>query len=162
MRIARLMPLGDHDQRRELHAWMQQHGLGREAKADQARLACVTGGPGLDVNAVVDRLIHCLEQGDWAAAQRCAVERTRAVLGGRYHYHLNTTRLSPGDGSLLDTLGEVHFQRGEFDKARAAARAALRVEPDREFFKKRLEALRKPDAELRKAMGSRPPSVSMH
>jgi hypothetical protein len=47
--------------------------------------------------------------------------------------------LAPQTPSYLDTLGEVHFRRGEYAQAVECARECLALEPNSEFFQKQLE-----------------------
>lgn len=49
--------------------------------------------------------------------------------------------LGPDQPSYLDTLGEVHFQRGKRDLALAAARRALALRPDSTYFRKQLQRI---------------------
>jgi len=71
------------------------------------------------------------------------------------------TGIEKGDSSCLDTLAEVHLQRGEFDKARACARKAWVSAPFRAFIRRRWVYFSRPDAALENERGSRPPSISM-
>ncbi len=47
--------------------------------------------------------------------------------------------LSPRNASYLDTLGEVHFRRGEYEEAIECARQCLQLEPHNEFFQQQLD-----------------------
>jgi hypothetical protein len=46
--------------------------------------------------------------------------------------------LAPKTAAYIDTLGEVHFQRGEKDEAIACAKRCLEISPDDKFFKQQL------------------------
>ena len=46
--------------------------------------------------------------------------------------------LAPGDGSLLDTLAEVHHRRGEHARAIAIIERAVRIDPQSDYFQKQL------------------------
>jgi tetratricopeptide (TPR) repeat protein len=89
----------------------------------------------------------------------CAVSARE--LDAALTYAKEATKLRPNDSSLLDTLAEVHFQRGEFDKARQAALDALKASPGRAFIQKRLLDFSRPIAELKKDLGPRPPAIAM-
>jgi len=47
--------------------------------------------------------------------------------------------LVPDSAQYLDTLGEVHFRRGEFDQAVAAARRCIELDPKTAFYQQQLE-----------------------
>ncbi len=52
---------------------------------------------------------------------------------------LRSLELRPGSAGHLDTLGRVHFARGELDRALAVQRMAVRLEPFRGPLNKQLE-----------------------
>src|SRR5205814_1219867 len=58
--------------------------------------------------------------------------------------------LAPDSAGYHDTLGEVHFQRGDKDKALAAARKSVELEPKVEYYKRQLKRIEAgdPKAEL--------------
>jgi tetratricopeptide (TPR) repeat protein len=47
--------------------------------------------------------------------------------------------LAPDSAQYIDTLAEVHFQRGEIAKAIEQAKRCIEIEPDTEFYQKQLE-----------------------
>ncbi|HZT82014.1 MAG TPA: hypothetical protein VFA26_17440 [Gemmataceae bacterium] len=49
--------------------------------------------------------------------------------------------LEPDQAGYLDTLAEVHFQRGEKEKALAAMKKCVELEPKNETFRKRLKRI---------------------
>jgi len=49
------------------------------------------------------------------------------------------TGLAPGKAAYLDTLAEVHFRRGEPEKAADLARRCIELEPEREFYREQLK-----------------------
>ena len=46
--------------------------------------------------------------------------------------------LAPGDGSILDTLAEVHHRRGEHESAIATIERAVRIDPQSDYLQKQL------------------------
>jgi len=53
------------------------------------------------------------------------------------------TELAPDRAAYLDTLAEVHFRRGEPEKAVELARRCIELEPEREFYREQLERFEK-------------------
>jgi tetratricopeptide (TPR) repeat protein len=53
------------------------------------------------------------------------------------------TALAPDKAAYLDTLAEVHFRRGEPQKAVELARRCIELEPEREFYREQLERFEK-------------------
>ncbi len=49
--------------------------------------------------------------------------------------------LAPTHANYLDTLAEVHFQRGEKDKAIAAVKRAIELAPKKSYYRKQLKRL---------------------
>jgi len=55
-------------------------------------------------------------------------------------YHVRRAlELVPDSSSYLDTLGEVHFRRGEVQAAIRCAQRCLELEPQNKFFQEQLE-----------------------
>jgi tetratricopeptide (TPR) repeat protein len=53
------------------------------------------------------------------------------------------TELDPNDANILDTLAEVHFQRGERDEAIQCIRRAIELEPANDYFKTQMKRFEK-------------------
>ena len=49
--------------------------------------------------------------------------------------------LSPSTAGYLDTLAEVHFQRGDKDKAIAMQKRAVKLNPKKSYYRKQLKRL---------------------
>jgi tetratricopeptide (TPR) repeat protein len=87
---------------------------------------------------------ECHNRLAWLSA-RCKRQLDR----GLKHARMATT-LAPEAANFLDTLAEIHFQRGEKSKAIAAAKKAVKFAPTNPYFAaalKRIEA-GDPDADL--------------
>jgi tetratricopeptide (TPR) repeat protein len=75
----------------------------------------------------------------WLAA-RCQRQLQKALT------HAETAvKLEPKDTSYKDTLAEVHFQRGETDKAAELMRACTQANPKNAYYRKQLERFKAGD-----------------
>jgi tetratricopeptide (TPR) repeat protein len=54
--------------------------------------------------------------------------------------------LAPTNAGYLDTLAEVHFQRGDKDKAIASQKRAIELDPKRAYYRNQLKRLEAGDA----------------
>ena len=63
----------------------------------------------------------------------------RRQLDKALEHAKKAVELAPEQAGYLDTLAEVHFQRGEKDKAIAHMKKCLEMEPQRPFFRKQLK-----------------------
>ncbi len=57
-------------------------------------------------------------------------------------------QLSPGNAGLMDTLAEVHFQRGDKAKAIALMKKCVELEPKSAYFRKQLQRLEAGDPKV--------------
>jgi len=73
----------------------------------------------------------------WMAA-RCNRKLDEALAHAQ-----RATALAPDKAAYLDTLAEVHFRRGEPEKAVELARRCIELEPEREFYREQLERFEK-------------------
>jgi len=64
----------------------------------------------------------------------------RNLKSAQEHAEL-AVRLAPDNAGVLDTLAEVYFQRGDKDKAVAAQKKAVELEPNRAYFRKQLKRI---------------------
>jgi len=74
-----------------------------------------------------------------SAAWLCAC--CRRDLDSGLEHALKATTLAPASAGNLDTLGEIYFQRGDKDKAVAAEKKAIGLDPDRAYFHKQLKRI---------------------
>ncbi len=65
----------------------------------------------------------------------------RRNLDKAEEHALKAVALTPTSAGNLDTLAEVYFQRGEKDKAVAAQKKAVELEPTRAYFRKQLRRI---------------------
>jgi tetratricopeptide (TPR) repeat protein len=65
----------------------------------------------------------------------------RRELDKALEHTLKAVELSPSSPGYLDTLGEVYFQRGDKDKALAAARKCLEMDPKNAYYRKQLKRI---------------------
>ena len=65
----------------------------------------------------------------------------RRNLDKAEEHALKAVSLTPTSAGNLDTLAEVYFQRGEKDKAVAAQKKAVELEPKRAYFRKQLKRI---------------------
>ena len=54
---------------------------------------------------------------------------------------LKAVALAPDNAGYLDTLAEVYFQRGDKDKAVAAQKKAIELDPKKAYFRKQLKRI---------------------
>jgi tetratricopeptide (TPR) repeat protein len=64
---------------------------------------------------------------------RCHRELDRALAHAK-----EAARLDPKNAGLLDTLAEVHFQRGDRARAVALMKRCIELDPGKEYFRKQL------------------------
>jgi tetratricopeptide (TPR) repeat protein len=69
----------------------------------------------------------------WLAA-RCRRQLDLALTHAR-----QAVKLAPDDPGFLDTLAEVHFQRGERAEALRLMRRCVQLAPDREYYRRQLK-----------------------
>ncbi len=76
--------------------------------------------------------------------------RCRRNLDAALAHALTAVEQEPGTASFHDTLAEIYFQRGAKDKALAAQRKAIELNPKREYFRQQLRRIEAgdPNAEL--------------
>jgi tetratricopeptide (TPR) repeat protein len=65
----------------------------------------------------------------------------RRELDKALEHTLKAVALSPSSAGYQDTLGEVYFQRGDKDKALAAARKCLEMDPKNAYYRKQLRRI---------------------
>jgi tetratricopeptide (TPR) repeat protein len=65
----------------------------------------------------------------------------RRNLESAEQHALKAVELAPGNAGILDTLAEVEFQLGHKDKAIAAQKKAVALEPNRAYFRKQLKRI---------------------
>jgi tetratricopeptide (TPR) repeat protein len=85
--------------------------------------------------AETPRMALCHNRLAWLAA-RCGRRLDRALR----HAHAATV-LAPTEAGYLDTLAEVHFQRGDRSAALAAIRRAVKLSPANAFFAAQLRRI---------------------
>src|SRR5205823_3813019 len=56
--------------------------------------------------------------------------------------------LSPDNAGYLDTLAELHFQKGDKDKALELTKKCIELEPKRGYFQKQLKRIAKGDPKV--------------
>jgi tetratricopeptide (TPR) repeat protein len=82
------------------------------------------------------------EYPDWALGHNNAAwlaARCRRQLDEALQHAQVAVRLDPERAVYLDTLAEIHFQKGDKAAAIDAIKKCIKLEPEREFFKKQLE-----------------------
>jgi tetratricopeptide (TPR) repeat protein len=74
----------------------------------------------------------------------------RRDLDAALDHATQATKLAPDNPGYLDTLAEIHFQRGDKDKAIAALKKCIAMDPKRTYFTKQLKRFEAgdPKAEL--------------
>ena len=65
----------------------------------------------------------------------------RRNLDGALKHAEEAVKLEPKSAGYLDTLAEVHFQRGDKDKAVAVQKRVVELDPKRPYFRKQLRRL---------------------
>jgi tetratricopeptide (TPR) repeat protein len=65
----------------------------------------------------------------------------RRNLDSGLDHALKATTLAPTSAGNLDTLSEIYFQRGEKEKAVAAEKKAIELDPNRAYFHKQLKRI---------------------
>jgi tetratricopeptide (TPR) repeat protein len=65
----------------------------------------------------------------------------RRELGRGLEHAQQAVTLTPDSASVHDTLGEIHFQRGETKKAVTAARKSIELAPKTEYYKRQLKRI---------------------
>jgi Flp pilus assembly protein TadD len=78
----------------------------------------------------------------WLAA-RCRRDLDRALEHAR-----EAVRLTPESAGYLDTLAEVHFQRGEQAEALRLMRRCVELAPAREYYRRQLKRIEAGDAKV--------------
>src|SRR5262249_34840848 len=63
----------------------------------------------------------------------------RRNLDGALEHATKAVQLAPANAGHLDTLAEVYFQRGDKDKALAAQRKVVQMDPNKPYFRKQLK-----------------------
>jgi tetratricopeptide (TPR) repeat protein len=76
--------------------------------------------------------------GSWHNSLGWLAARCRRRLDGGLEHAREAVALDPKNAGFLDTLAEVHFQRGEKGKAIALMKECIGREPKREYFRKQL------------------------
>ena len=71
--------------------------------------------------------------------------RCKRRLDEALRYSRRALELVPNSPSYLDTLGEVHFRRGEIQQAIACAQQCLEIEPRNKFFREQLLRFQRAD-----------------
>jgi Flp pilus assembly protein TadD len=59
-------------------------------------------------------------------------------LDGALEHARKAVELAPDNAGYIDTLAEVYFQRGDKDKAVAAQRKAVELDPKKSYNRKKL------------------------
>ena len=54
---------------------------------------------------------------------------------------VKAVELAPDNAGYLDTLAEIHFQRGDKDKAVALQKRVVELDPKRSYYRKQLRRL---------------------
>ncbi|MCS6850649.1 MAG: hypothetical protein NZ700_05710 [Gemmataceae bacterium] len=94
----------------------------------------------------LEQLCRDYPQSSWAhnsyawLAACCRRELDKALAHAQ-----KAVELAPNSSGLLDTLAEVHFQRGDRDRAIALMKKCLEMEPTNGYFRKQLERFEKGD-----------------
>jgi hypothetical protein len=70
----------------------------------------------------------------------------RLNLEAALQHAQRAVELAPTHAGYLDTLAEVHFQRGDTDKAIALQKRAIELDPKKAYFRKQLKRLEAGDA----------------
>jgi predicted Zn-dependent protease len=65
----------------------------------------------------------------------------RRNLDGALTHATKAVELAPANAGHLDTLAEVYFQRGDKDKALAAQRKVVQMDPKKPYFRKQLKRI---------------------
>jgi len=76
--------------------------------------------------------------GSWHNSLGWLAARCRRRLDTGLVYARKAVALEPKNAAFLDTLAEVHFQRGERNKAVALMKTCIGYEPKREYFRQQL------------------------
>jgi hypothetical protein len=63
----------------------------------------------------------------------------RRQLDDAFDHAVQATTLTPENPGYLDTLAEIHFQRGDTDKAIAAIKKCIAMDPKKMYFAKQLK-----------------------
>jgi tetratricopeptide (TPR) repeat protein len=83
----------------------------------------------------------CTDYPRWAAAHRCLADLAASChreLGQALIHAQKAVDLDPKSPRLLGTLAEVHFQRGDQAKAVELIGQCIKLDPQREIWRKRL------------------------
>jgi tetratricopeptide (TPR) repeat protein len=106
---------------------------GRKKEADELYAACL---------AEYEKLCRDYPRSAWAhnSAAWLAACCRRDLDRAREHA-LRAVELAPETAGYRDTLGEVYFQRGDKEKALAAARKAVELDPGKDYFRKQLRRI---------------------
>jgi tetratricopeptide (TPR) repeat protein len=81
---------------------------------------------------------HCAESHNSAAWMSACCRR---YLDKALAHSQKAVELAPAYAGYLDTLAEVHFQRGDKDKAIAAEKHAIELDPKKPYYRKQLKRL---------------------
>jgi tetratricopeptide (TPR) repeat protein len=106
---------------------------GRKKKADELYK---------EAAATFDRLCRDYPRCAWAHNQAAWLSACcRRDLDRALEHGLKAVELSPDSGSHWDTLAEVHFQRGDKDKAIAAQKKAVDLSPKKTYYRRQLQRI---------------------
>jgi tetratricopeptide (TPR) repeat protein len=105
--------------------------LGRTAEADEVFAAVFDLYDGLTRDWPGWALGH--NQLAWLCA------RCRRKLDQALPHAEKAAALEPGQAGYLDTLAEVHFQRGDRDRAVAVCKKCVSLEPKNDYYHKQLK-----------------------
>jgi tetratricopeptide (TPR) repeat protein len=89
-----------------------------------------------------DKVCRDYPRCSWAhnsAAWLCAC--CRRDLDKGLEHSKKAIELAPDNAGYLDTLAEIHFQRGDKDKAVALQKRAIELDPKKPYFRKQLKRL---------------------
>jgi tetratricopeptide (TPR) repeat protein len=89
-----------------------------------------------------DKVCRDYPRCSWAhnsAAWLCACCRRNLDKG--LEHSKKAVELAPDNAGYLDTLAEIHFQRGDKDKAVALQKRAIELDPKKPYFRKQLKRL---------------------
>lgn len=87
---------------------------------------------------VCDDYPRCAEAHNSAAWLSACCHRNLDVA---LTHALKATELEPGMAGFHDTLAEIYFQRGDKEKALAAQRKAIELNPNRPYYRKQLKRI---------------------
>ncbi len=123
--LEKVVALDDADATRQAYPALRRLYLMQERSADIDRLHDSVTGRLQDDAQVLNDIA-------WFYASRS--ERLDQALA----WAERSARLAPEDGSVLDTLAEVHHRRGEHEQAIATIERAVRIDPSSDYFQKQL------------------------